>query len=130
VKSQQAGKEVVVTPASDKEEISLDAGVSGAKPYEQAYDAGNLQQPESAEGGDFVDAETSVSAAPEAESPASPPAPEQAADPETAPRKEGSDETDQALPEEPVASQEKTEDADTEKNDTDIEKKINREWQR
>ena len=117
VRSQQAAKEPVVTPASHKEEISLDAGVSGAKPYEQAYDGGNWQQPESLEGGDFTAAEMSVSAEPEAESPASPPAPEQAADAEAAPLGKVSDETDQALPEEPRASQEKTEDTEVLKKD-------------
>jgi hypothetical protein len=117
VRSQQAAKEPVVTPASDKEEISLDAGVSGAKPHEQAYDAGNWQQPESPEGGDFTVTEMSVFAEPEAESPASSPAPEQAADAETAPLGKVSDEPDQALSEEPRVSQEKTEATEVLKKD-------------
>jgi len=69
--SQQAAKEAVFTPVSDKEDISFDAGVSGAKLGEQVYNPGDWQQPESSEGGDFAVEETSVSAAPEAESPAS-----------------------------------------------------------
>ena len=78
--SQQAAKEAVFTPASDKpasdkEDISFDAGVSGAKLGEQVYNPGDWQQPESSEGGDFAVEETSVSTALEAESPASPPAP-------------------------------------------------------
>ena len=83
--SQQAAKEAVFTPASDKpasdkpasdkEDISFDAGVSGAKLDEQVYNSGDWQQPESSEGGDFAVEETSVSTALEAESPASPPAP-------------------------------------------------------
>jgi hypothetical protein len=78
--SQQAAKEAVFTPASDKpasdkEDIRFNAGVSGAKLDEQVYNPGDWQQRESSEGGDFAVEETSVSAAPEAESPASPPAP-------------------------------------------------------
>ena len=69
--SQQAAKEVVFTPASDKEDISFDAGVSGAKLDEQVYNPGDWQQPESFEGGDFAVEETSVSTALGAESPAS-----------------------------------------------------------
>jgi hypothetical protein len=81
VKIRQAAKEAVFPPASDKpasdkEDISFDAGVSDAKLDEQVYNPGDWQQPESSEGGDFAVEETSVSAAPEAESPASPPAPE------------------------------------------------------
>ena len=122
VRSQQAAKEAVISPASDKEEIGLDTGVSGAKPYEQAYGAGNRRQPENPEGGDLTAAETSVFRAPEGESPASSPVLVRAADAETAPLGKVSDEADQALHDEPEASLEKAE-------DTDIEKKMNREWQ-
>ena len=76
VSSQQAAKEAKGTPVADEEDIRCDVGVSGAKPDEQIGNLGNWQQqPGSAESGDFAVAETSGSAAPGEESPASPPAP-------------------------------------------------------
>ena len=104
----QAAKETVLAPISDKEDIDFAVGVSDGKPDGQVYHPGDRQQQERPDGVYFAVAETSASAAPEAEYPASPPAPEDTVAAEAAPREEVIDDgSDQAMPEEPKASRKK-----------------------
>ena len=107
---QTVKKEAAFTPATNKDDSRVDAGVSGAKPDEpvgQPEGAGDLPQPENRHEGAFDVADISVSAVPDSESPESKSVPDGTVD-ALVTQEAVSSGADRAMPEEPEVSQENT----------------------